>query len=85
MVDDLARSVPDTEPAVDKDFRDPIDDDDEDGDGREEDVAAKPAQRPATLTTLTVRSFPSICSRSVDAPSGAAPRATATASVSVAM
>ena len=85
MVHDLARSVRNAKPLLDKDFRDPVDDDDRAGDHRQQEVAANPAQFAATRMTLTRRSFPSICRVSVEAPLGAAPRATATARVSVAM
>ena len=85
MVDDLAWAIPNPESAFDDDFGDPVDDDNEGRDRDEEEVAARAAQWAVTLTTLTVRSCPSILSVSVDAPSGAWPRATATARVSVAM
>ena len=85
MVDDLARSVTDTESALDDDLGDPVDDDDEGRNRDQEGIAAGAAQWAATLRTLTVRSCPSIFSVSLEAPSGARPRATATASVSVAM
>ena len=85
MVDHLTRSVRDTEVAFDVDLRDAVDDDDGGRDHRQQGVAAEPVQRAATRTTLTVRSCPSIFSVSVEAPSGAPPRATATARVSVAM
>lgn len=85
MVDDLARPIGNPKAPFDIDFRDAVDDDDRAGDPRQEEVAADPAQFAATRTTLTRRSFPSIRRVSVEAPSGAAPRATATARVSVAM
>lgn len=85
MVDDLARPVPNPESAFDDDLGDPVDDDDKGRDRDEEEVAAGAAQWAATLTTLTVSSCPSILSVSRETPSGPWPRATATASVSVAM
>ena len=85
MVDYLARPIGNAEPLLDEDLRNPVDDDDGGGNRRQRKVAADPVQFAATLMRLTVRSFPSICRVSLEAPSGAAPRATATASVSVAM
>ena len=85
MVDHLPRSIGNAEAALDEDFRDAIDDDDGGRDDRQQGVTAEPVQRAATRTTLTMRSCPSMRSVSVEAPSGAPPRATATASVSVAM
>src|SRR5439155_14276944 len=85
VVDDLARAVGDAKPLLDHDLRHPVNDDDRGGDRRQQKVAAKPVQWAATRTTLTWRSCPSICNVWVEAPSGAWPRATATASVSVLM
>lgn len=84
MIDDLARTVADAEPPLDVDLGESIDAGNDGRDDRQEEITAEPAQR-ATLTTPTVRSCPSIFSFSVAAPSGAWPRATAMASVSVAM
>jgi hypothetical protein len=85
VVDHLSRSIGNAEASLDKDFRDPIDDDDGGRNPRQQGVTTEPVQRAATRTTLTVRLCPSMRSVSVEAPSGAPPRATATANVSVAM
>ena len=85
VVDDLARPVGNPEPLLDENLRDAVDDDDGGGDHPQQEVAANPAQFAATRMRLTRRSFPSICKVSVEAPLGAAPRATATTSVSVAI
>src|SRR5438445_12485041 len=60
VVDDLAGAIGDAEALFDHDFRHPINDDHGGGDRRYQEVAAEPAQRAATLTTLTWRSCPSI-------------------------
>lgn len=85
MVDYLARPVGDTEPLLDEDLRDPVDDDDGGRDDRQQEVAAGPGQRGDTLSTLTCNSSPSAFRASEQEPSGADPRATSTASVSAAM
>ena len=85
MIDHLARPVRNAEVSLDVDLRDAVDDDDGGRDHGQQGVAAEAVQWAATRTTLTVKSCPSIFSVSVEAPSGAPPRATATARVSVAM